>query len=150
MGDQAARADAEAFRKGGGGNPGGRGRHNQLGARNAVDLLVDLALHVGAFEHVLLCVGRALQRIGKAGGDGNTRPRGCRIVDQPVAFECREIGLDTRDRSLALAFRPVVERDPVASTGEDDRPGAADQAGADDGNLVGHKDLLRPLRRRCC
>ena len=72
------------------------------------------------------------------------------IVDQPVAFERREVGFDARDRGLALAFRPVVERDPVAGTGENDRPGAADQAGADDGNLVGHKDLLKPLRWRCC
>ena len=75
------------------------------------------------------------------------------VVDQPVAFQRFEVGVDARERGRALALCLVVERDLVAGAGEDDRPGAADQARADDRDLAfldgGHGGLLRRPCRRC-
>ena len=135
--------------KGRAGDAGGRRADDERRPGDGFDLRVDRALHVGALEHALLRVGRTLQRVGEAGGDGDARPRGRRIVDQAMTFERREVGLDPRERGRALAFRVVVERDPVAGAGEDDGPGAADEAGADDRDFVRHDALLRRPGRRC-
>ena len=75
-----------------------------------------------------------------------------RIVHQPEATQIIEPCRDAVARPLQGAGLGVVQHDVVARPAEHDRPGLADQPGADQGNLLLHvrhdaspaTTLLRP------
>ena len=138
MGDQTARGAIETLGEDRRRDARGGRADDHIRSRHLVDLGVELGLHVSALEHALLGVGRAVERVRQTIGDGNARERRVGIVDQAVADQLAHIAGDARERLLGLRGFGIEERYRAPGAGEDDGPGAADEARPQDCDFVGH------------
>src|SRR5262249_57049257 len=71
-------------------------------------------------------------------GEAPARGGGRRIFHEPLLGEIFEPLHDQHARVLGDLARCIIERDLAATACEHDRPGAANQAGPDDGNPIVH------------
>ncbi len=135
--DQAALAVREIFGEVRGRDTRGRAGQNRIRRGGFVERGEYRPLRLDRLGHVLLYVDRAVQRVGQVAGRadaGGDRFR--RLVDDGVALQFLERAADVGGCLFERRRLAVVERDLVAGPGENDRPAAPHQPGADDGYLA--------------
>src|SRR5262249_32769591 len=96
------------------------------------------ALRLDALRQALLNEVDGIERVGKIGGDPHARRCGFGIVDEPLLGEVAQPLRHQATRLLSDIEADIIERDVEGASCEHDRPGATDQAGADDGDAIVH------------
>ena len=138
MGDEAAMAAFEAFREQARHDGRGGGGENGLGRGQAVEFGENRALRLDALRQALLNEVDGIERVGKIGGDPHARRCGFGIVDEPLLGEVAEPSRHQGARLLGDIEPGIIECHVEGASCEHDRPGATDQAGADDGDAIVH------------
>ena len=98
----------------------------------------DRALGLDALGQALLNEVRAVERIGKIGGEAHARRRGFGIIEEPLLGEVAQPLRHQAARLFGDIKPDIIERDVEGASCKHDRPGATDQTGSDDGDAILH------------
>ena len=149
MADQAARPARQRLGEARGRDGRGRGHQQRVRRGELVELGEDGLLVLDDLRPVLLDEFDVEQGFLQAGRDRDPRHRAIGIVAKAMARQRVQLVADQAGRRLQRRNMRIGEPHVPSGAREDRGPGAADQAGADDGDVafsIGHFLLLTNLR----